>query len=88
MDKGMSRYAEWLEGFIGEIVALQPDRIGVVALMPDGNALTGYYGDCTYQDKALMSHHLSTDAMMDTIMANAKSIVEAAADDGEDGVQE
>ena len=85
MDKDLRRYAAWLETFIKDITELQPDKIGVCALMPDGSALTGYFGDCGHQDKALMGYHLHTDAVMDTVTANASRIVEAANQEEEGG---
>lgn len=83
MDIRKSPYAEFLEEFCGNVMQLQPEKIGVSAILPDGSVLTGYYGECTHQDKAMMGYHMTTDAMMDTIQANAKRIVEAANEDEE-----
>lgn len=76
-------YAEFLESFIRNIVELLPEKIGVCAILPDGSVLTGYYGDCSHQDKAMMGYHMHTDAVMDTVEANAKRIIEAAETEGE-----
>lgn len=81
MDVTESPYAEFLENFIQNVMELQPEKIGVSAILPDGSVMTGYYGDCCHQDKAIMGYHMTTDAMMDTIFANARQIVEAAQED-------
>lgn len=76
-----SPYAPWLEELIGQILEHQPVRIGLCAMLPDGNVLTGYYGEPGHQDKAVMGYHLTLDAVHDTILANAGSIVAAAQED-------
>lgn len=83
MDITKSQYANFLEGFCESVLELQPDKIGVCAILPDGSVLTGYHGNCTHQDKAIMGYHFHTDAVMDTVEANAKRIVEAANSDEE-----
>ena len=83
MDITKTAYAKFLEEFCENVMELQPDKIGVCAILPDGSVLTGYHGSCTHQDKAMMGYHFHTDAMMDTIKANAKEIVEAANSDEE-----
>ena len=85
MDITKTPYAEFLENFIENIMELQPEKIGVSAILPDGSVLTGYYGDCGHQDKAMMGYHMTTDAMMDTVTANARQIIEAAEEGDEDG---
>lgn len=77
-DVTKSPYAEWLEGFIKAVLEEKPEKIGVCAIMPDGNAMTGYYGECCHQDKAMMGYHMNLDAVADVTMANAKLIMEAA----------
>ena len=86
MDVTKTPYAEFLENFIRSIMELQPGKIGVCAILPDGSVLTGYYGDCSHQDKAMMGYHFHTDAVMETVEANARRIIEAAEDtqEGED----
>ena len=83
MDVRNSKYAEWLEGLIKYLLEHQPEKIGVCAIVPDGNVLTGFYGDCTPQDKAVMAYHIHTDAVFDTIKANAREVIEAAEDQEE-----
>lgn len=77
MDNGLEKYAEWLEEAIGQIVERQPDAISVCAILPGGEVLTGYF-NCGYQDKVIMGHYITADAMMDSILANADRIVAAA----------
>lgn len=84
MDVINSPYSGWLESFIENLMEYNPDRIGVCAILPDGNVLTGFYGDCTPQDKAMMAYHVHTDAVFDTIKANAKEVIAAAEEQEED----
>ena len=84
MMEGMEKYAEWLEGFCREVVNHQPEKIGVVLLNSDGTALTGYWGGALAVDKAAMANHIQMDAMLDTVMANAKDVVAAAEEQEED----
>ena len=78
MDEKLKPYAEWLEGFIKNLVEYQPEMIGVCAFLPDGDIMTAYFGDCNPSDKAEMGFHMTSDAHLDTMMANAKMIIEAA----------
>lgn len=85
MDVTKAPYAEFLEDFIKSLVELQAEKIGVSAILQDGNVLTGYY-ECDHQDKALMGYHMTSDAMMDVVRANARQIIAAAEEEGaEDG---
>lgn len=81
LSEGLMPYAEWLEDFIRSIVEMKPARIGVCAVGENGEVLTGYYGDLYPEDKAVMAYHIQTDAIMDTVKANARDIVEAAEED-------
>ena len=83
MDLQNSKYAGFLENLLQGIVQLQPDKIGICMITDDGTTMTGYFGDCCPTDKAVMAFNLQNDATMDTIMANAKMILEAA-EDGDD----
>lgn len=78
MDVTKTPYAGWLEEFIKTLLELKPTKIGVAAIIPDGDVLTGYYGDCTHVDKAVMGYHINLDATMDVVAANAKEIVDEA----------
>lgn len=73
-----SPYAEFLENLCHQMMELQPVRIGLCAITEDGTTMTGYFGEICPEDKAVMAYHLQSDAIMDTVMANAKMIVEAA----------
>ena len=86
MDVTKTPYAGWLEELIKTLLELQPTKIGVAAIIPDGDVLTGYYGDCTHVDKAVMGYHMNLDATMDVVEANAREITQAAeeAEDEED----
>ena len=84
MDVTKTPYAGWLEELIKTLLELKPDKIGVAAITPDGDVLTGYYGDCTHVDKAVMGYHMNLDATMDVVTANAADIIEAAEEQEED----
>lgn len=71
-------YAPWLEETISMLLNVEPEKIGLCAISPSGDVLTSYYGDLFHTDKALMGYHMSLDATMDVIHANARRIVEAA----------
>lgn len=73
-----SPYAGFLEEMCGQIMELQPDKISVCALMPDGTILNGYYGDCDQRDKALIADSIYKDSLMDFFRANARMLLEAA----------
>lgn len=84
-DVTKTKYAEWLEEFIQHVMELEPEKIGVCALLPDGGTLTSYFGECFHTDKAVMGYTISLDATLDVINANAKDIMEAAEEqDGDD----
>ena len=83
-DVTKSNYAEWLEEMIQNIMELQPEKIGVCMLLPDGATLTSYFGGCYHTDKAVMGYTMNLDATMDVVSANAKDILEAA-DEEQDG---
>ena len=83
MDEKLKPYAEWLELLIKNLVEHQPDMIGVCAFLPDGDVLTSYFGGCNPSDKAEMGFHMTSDAHLDTMLANAGMIV-AAAEESDD----
>lgn len=76
-----SPYAEFLEDMIRLIMEHQPTHIAVSTLNPDNTYVTGYFGDCNQQDKALMAHQIYADSIMDIVIANARMIQEAAEGD-------
>ena len=78
-------YAEFLEEAIRSLAEHKAEKIVICAALEDGNYLTGYYGDCGPVDKAVMAHHINSDAMMDVIYANAQSIIQAAEEGEDDG---
>lgn len=82
-----SKYAEWLEDFISDIMLYQPERIGVCMLLPNGGTYSNYFGDCGHLDKALMGYTMNLDAIMEVATANADKILEAAeaAEEEQDG---
>lgn len=77
-----SPYAEFLEMICKNIMELQPDKIAITAMMPNGSAFTAVYGDCGPYDLAMMGFHMQADAMMEIVKANATDIVQAAEQEG------
>ena len=86
MDVRDTPYAGWLEELIGTLMEMKPEKIGMAAILPSGDVLTGYFGDCGHTDKAVMAHNIQLDSLMDVVMANARDIVrEAERQEEEDG---
>lgn len=79
-----SPYAEFLEDVIRLIMEHQPTKIAVSTLNPDDTYVTGYFGDCNQQDKALLAHSIYSDSVMDIVLANSKMILEAAEEDADE----
>lgn len=84
MDEKLKPYAVFLEDFIKQLIEYQPEKVGVCAILPGGEILTGYCGDVGCQDKAVMAHNINCDAIMDSVVANAKMIVQAAEEQEEE----
>lgn len=76
-------YAEWLEGLLRTIFERNPKSMALVATLEDDTTLTGYYM-ADAQDKAVFAHHIQSDAVLDTVLANADLIKEAIEGVGED----
>lgn len=68
-------YAEWLEGMIRQIMENKPIRMGIVMVEEDGTVLTGYYGERSPEDIAVMAWHLNMDAIWETVSVNADKIL-------------
>lgn len=77
-------YAPFLEDVIGLMMEQKPTKIAIVTLNPDGSMLTGYFGDCDQQDKALLAHQIYSDSIMDIVRNNAGMILEAADEEADD----
>lgn len=79
-------YASFLEDVIRLIMEQQPAKIVICTLNPDFSMLTGYYGNCDHQDKALLAHQIYSDSILDIVRNNAGMILAAAEEeDDEDG---
>lgn len=72
-------YAQFLEDFLRELNDLDVECIGVCVLTQDRRALMGFY-EATPSDKALMAHHISTDAMFDQLEQNGAWLRDVVAD--------
>lgn len=88
MDFSELPYAEWLEQGVAEILQNNPSKIALVAQMPDGAVMTGYYNaDAT--DKAVFAHNIYADSILDLIISNIDVIKEAINEmDEEDAEQD
>lgn len=80
-----SPYASWLEDMCQTVMELKPATMGVCMIAEDGTVCTGYSGEISPQDKAMMAHHFYTDAIFEIMKANAKDILAAAEEDEEVG---
>lgn len=69
-------YAGWLEETVRHLVRLKPKSIGVSAVLPDGNVMTGYY-DADATQIAVMAHNFQMDAIMDSIINNIDMLKDA-----------
>ena len=79
-----SDYAPFLEDLIKVVMEKMPQVIGVVFFDSDGNQYANYYGNPCPSEKALMGYRFTADATFDEVMANARMIVEEAAEEEED----
>lgn len=75
-------YASWLEEGLRTLAPLRPSKLCLCAILPDGNVFTGYF-ECSATDKAVISHNIYTDCLLDTLRNNG-----VVFDDGEDGEDE
>lgn len=78
MDKRLRKYAPFLEEMVASVDELQPVKIGVVMICENEVAMTSYMGVTSNTEKATMAYHMHMDAVMDTVFANARGIVETA----------
>lgn len=74
-------YAPWLESIVQGVMELRPEKMAFCAMLPGGDAMTSYYGDCSPADMAVFSWHLQADAMMSVVQASANEILAAAEED-------
>ena len=69
---------------IQNIMEHKPDKISVIATMPNGMAFNAIYGDCGPYDLAQMAFHLQADAVMEIVKRNARDILAAAEEEEEE----
>ena len=72
-------FANLFEDFLRKCVEGGAERIGLCAVFPDGDCVTGYF-NASPGDKALFAHHFQSDAMFDQIAANADWLAERIAE--------
>lgn len=69
MDINNCKFSGWLECALQDLYRLPVEKIALCAVLEDGSTLTTYF-NCEEQDKAIMAHTISNDAMIDTIVNN------------------
>ena len=80
-------YAEWLEGSIRALTEHDVKCIALAARVDDDQVLTAYFR-ADLADKAILAAFIQGDAMLDMAMSNARLIVDAAEDGGEEDEDE
>ena len=71
-------YAQWLSESIGYMDKRKVEKLALIGIDHDtGEVITGYY-NCLMSDKAVMAPNIKADAIFDSVMANADSIVQKA----------
>jgi hypothetical protein len=76
-------YAEWLESVLRQLVDMNPQAIGIVAIMPDGSTGTQYY-NADARDLTIMREAIMLDYLTEFLANNAdllREIVDGEADD-------
>lgn len=72
-------FNEWLETTIKYLYEHDVLSIGFVAIQDDGDVVTAYYNS-NATDKAVMSHNIYADSLMDIVCANADMIKQSMED--------
>lgn len=68
-------YAEWLEDGVANIFQKDPKAICLMAILPDGQVLSGYYNSDIW-DKAMFKECVNQDITLDVINSNSDRIKE------------
>lgn len=69
-------YAPWLEEAIRTLTEHDVRSTYIVAIIDEGDTMTGYWNADT-QDKAILAHHIQSDIILDIVQQNAGIIKEA-----------
>ena len=82
-------YAQWLSESLGYMDKRKVEKLALIGIDRDtGEIITGYY-NCLMSDKAVMAANIQADAIFDSVMANADSIVQKAEEIAEnEGIDE
>lgn len=71
-------YAQWLSESLGFMDGRKIGKLALIGIDHNtGEVITGYY-NCLMSDKAVMAANIQADAIFDSVMANADSIVQRA----------
>ena len=71
-------YASWLAESLANIDDINADAIAITAIdVKKHEVITGYY-NCSMQDKAIIATNIQSDALYDSILANADQIIKRA----------
>lgn len=71
-------YAKWLAESLAYIDNMPVGAIAIVAINQKNNDVTTGYYNCSMQDKAIIATNIQSDALYDSILANADQIVKRA----------
>ena len=66
----------WLESSLKSVVDQDPVNMGIVATLPNGDSVTGYY-NVGAQDMAIFAHVIYSDAVMEIVTNNIEKVKEA-----------
>lgn len=69
-------WADWMAETLAHLSQDQAKNIAVAALLPDDQAVTGYF-NMSAADKAVIATHIQADAMLDVVKANGDTIQQA-----------
>lgn len=73
VDFTKKKYAEWLEEILPQLFELDPESIGIVAIMKDWTQATSYF-NCDNSDRVQMVRSIFQDCLKDWIIVNADMI--------------
>lgn len=75
--------ASFLEEAVKDLITNNAEQVAICARVPNGDMHTIYY-NCDYPlEMAMLGLQIQTDAMLDIVLANAKTIVDAAESEDE-----
>ena len=80
-------WAAWLEECVSELAKEDVHVMSIAAILSDDIIYTGYF-NANATDKFIMAAHISADGLLDTVLNNARMIIEAAEEQEKDDVED